>query len=151
MSTSPPPNTPDYNSESVGPTSSATPAPSAGPTPSAAPTPGGPVVLDRDFAIEQACGDLEFLNELLELFVADASSQMESMQGALSEGDNDVAERNAHSNKVSAANIGALAVQEVAKTLEAMIREGELDRVGPQIATVQTELDRFKEHVEGDG
>lgn len=157
MSTSPQPNAPDHNSESTAPAPSAARTPSDGLTSSAAPTssdapaPGGPVVLDREFAIEQTCGDLEFLSELLELFVADAANQMESMQGALSEGENDVAERNAHSIKGSAANIGALAVREVAQTLETMIHEGELEGVQPQIATVQTELDRFKEHVEQDG
>ena len=71
-------------------------------------------------------GDLAFVDELIDTYIDDAMVQLEAMRGAAAAGDAEAMVRPAHSLKSSSANVGATAVAEASRTLEADGRSGSI-------------------------
>jgi HPt (histidine-containing phosphotransfer) domain-containing protein len=71
-------------------------------------------------------GDEELYRELLELFRDDAPLQMHTLEQALQEGNLPVVERQAHTLKGAAANVGASAVRDAALGIECAARHQDL-------------------------
>ena len=69
-------------------------------------------------------GDLEFVDELIDTYIDDASVQLEAMRRAAAAGDVEAMIRPAHSLKSSSANVGAAALAEASRALEADARSG---------------------------
>lgn len=67
----------------------------------------GVAVLDRDMAVERMGGDEELYDEIVEVFFEDVPVQLEILWTAFREGDQVTAERQTHSLKSAAGNIGA--------------------------------------------
>lgn len=69
-------------------------------------------------------GDLGFVDELIDTFLDDATAQLDDMRQAASAGDAARMVRPAHSLKSTSANVGAMALAELCRSLEADGRSG---------------------------
>ena len=91
-------------------------------------------ILDRAaFAhlLEITGDDLEFVDELVDTYLEDATTQLEAMRRAAAAGDAGAVVRPAHSLKSSSANVGATALAELCRSLEAEAGSGAIaDAVG---------------------
>jgi PAS domain S-box-containing protein len=88
-------------------------------------------------------GDVELLDELVELFAQDSPNQVENIAAAIQEGDAKKLEESAHKLKGAAANFGARATQDVAFRLERMGREGDMERAPRIFEDLCAELGRL--------
>ena len=76
--------------------------------------------------LKQMSGE-DFIGELIDAFLEDAPSMLEAMRAALESTDVESFRRNAHSLKSNANTFGAMELGELAKELEAMGRDGNLE------------------------
>ena len=82
-------------------------------------------------------GDVDFLSELVEAYVASSPGLFASMQQAIATGEASALQRAAHSLKTGSANFGALAFAAQCKELEDMGKMGALDCAGTQSRTLE--------------
>jgi len=68
--------------------------------------------------------DLEFVDELVDTYLEDATAQLDAMRQAADTGDAAAMIRPAHSLKSSSTNVGAMALSELCRSLEADGRSG---------------------------
>ena len=80
----------------------------------------------------------ESLQELLECYLRDSQKILNNLDSVLSEKDVKEATRLVHSLKSTSANIGAMSISELAKELEALARDEQLDEI-------RARLDRLNE------
>ena len=76
-----------------------------------------PAGLER--LLEITGGDLEFVDELVDTFLDDAEAQLAAMDAAVAAGDPEALVRPAHSLKSNSDNVGATALRDLARQLEA--------------------------------
>ncbi|HET6745335.1 MAG TPA: Hpt domain-containing protein [Candidatus Limnocylindria bacterium] len=99
-----------------------------------------PPVLDEQVLAEMMAatgGDLGFVRELVETYLADTPVQLEAMAAAVEADDAAALVRPAHTVKSSSASLGAMRLSMRARELEAAGRSGELgpaDRAGLEAA-----------------
>ena len=74
--------------------------------------------------LEIAGGDLEFVDELIDTYLDDAAGQLDAMRAAAAAGDAAAMVRPAHSLKSTSANVGAVGLVELCRSLEADGRSG---------------------------
>ena len=101
-------------------------------------------ILNWTESLERVDGDEEILKEIIQIFVEDAPRQLHGLIKALEEGDADLAQRQAHSLKGSALNVGAELVTKVADAIEKLTRQGELSEARRQLGDLVTELDTLR-------
>lgn len=82
----------------------------------------GPAVLDMTVLRDISESSGIPAGELLELFVADARSNVADLRDAYRLGDRETVNRHAHSMKSSAASVGAMRMAECARALEQATR-----------------------------
>jgi len=87
-----------------------------------------------DHLLEITGNDLEFVDELIDTYLADASLQLEAMQAAAASGDAAALVRPAHSLKSSSANVGAMALADICRALEAAARTGDVPDAQGRVA-----------------
>ncbi len=92
-------------------------------------------------------GDRTFMNEILNLFLADTASRLEATRQAVEQSDADRIRREAHTIKGASANIGAMALREAAFALETAARDGDSSTCGELLARVTFEFQRLGEHL----
>ena len=86
--------------------------------------------------LEMTGGDLEFLDELVDTYLVDGEAQVAALRTAA---DSDAVEelvRPAHSLKSSSLNIGALALGDLCRTLEADARGGTVADAGARVEAI---------------
>lgn len=88
-----------------------------------------PAALER--LLEITGGDAEFVEELVDTFIADAVGQLDALDAAAAAGDIDGLIRPAHSLKSNSENVGAIALRDLARQLEA---DGRTDGVADPTA-----------------
>jgi HPt (histidine-containing phosphotransfer) domain-containing protein len=76
--------------------------------------------------LKQMSGE-DFINELIDAFLDDAPNMILNMRSALTVGDVESFRRNAHSLKSNANTFGAVELSVLAKELEMMARENNLE------------------------
>ena len=91
---------------------------------------------------------VDFINELIDAFLDDAPLMIQNMQTAVAAGDVESFRRNAHSLKSNAYTFGAAELGILAKELERMGKENNLD-VGDRFATLNEELAKVVEELKG--
>jgi HPt (histidine-containing phosphotransfer) domain-containing protein len=89
-------------------------------------------------------GDREFAEELVEMWESKTDEDLVVLKRCIGDGDAQTLLRVAHSLKGASANLGAVAVQESAKTLEYMGRGGDLTGAEPALLTLMTQIDEAK-------
>ena len=90
----------------------------------------------------------DFINELIDAFLEEAPSMISQMEAALSSRDADVFRRNAHSLKSNANTFGAMELGALAKELEMMGRENNLD-VGNRLEILKEAFQQVSNELAG--
>ena len=80
----------------------------------------------------------EFLEELIDVYLEDTPNRLVQLRQALDGGDTETLIREAHTLKSSSANLGAMALSALAKTMEFAGRNGKL-------ADMETDVHQFKQ------
>jgi HPt (histidine-containing phosphotransfer) domain-containing protein len=102
-------------------------------------------VLDQatlDSLVDSVGGDIEFLAELIDTYVADAPLQLEALNSALAAGDVAELVRPAHTLKSASASLGALGLAERCRQLEQSAKTGSLEGAAQTIDGIAAEVER---------
>lgn len=86
-------------------------------------------------------GGKDFLLRMIDNFVAQSPKRIDSARKSLESGDLKAIHLIAHSLKASAANLGAIKVQEVAERLEEMASIGLREHIGEAVGKIEKVLD----------
>ena len=88
-----------------------------------------PIVDERilDEMVETTGGDIGFVRELVETYLADAPEQLDAINAAVQADDAAALVRPAHTLKSSSATVGAMRLSSVARELEMAGRTGTLE------------------------
>lgn len=90
----------------------------------------------------------DFINELIDAFLEDAPQMIQNMQTAVAAGDVESFRRNAHSLKSNAHTFGATELGALAKELEFMAKENNVD-VGNRFVILNEALGKVMEELKG--
>jgi len=90
----------------------------------------------------------DFLSELMNTFFEDTPIQFENMKNALAAGDAEAFRRAAHSLKSNAATFGAVKFSALARELEMMGRDNNLE-VGDKLQALQEAFVQTREQLNG--
>ena len=107
--------------------------------------PAGRDVFDRAALLDRVGGDEEFLEEVLNVFLADIPGQVAALREGLEKSDTDMVRRRAHSIKGAAANVGALRLQKAAREIEEAAEAGDMSKAASLVETVGDGLEEFRE------
>jgi len=94
--------------------------------------------------LELVRGDAALLRELIGMFLEDCPQQMANIRTAVREHDAAGLRSTAHLLRGAIGNFGLSAAYEAARTLEAMGRDGRLDKADACFATLETEVARLQ-------
>ena len=93
-------------------------------------------VLDQaalDSLLKMVGGDAEFVDELVDMFLADVPLQLAGLSAAVAAGTAADAVRPAHTLKGTAASIGARVVEAISRSIEEQARTGGVDGLEAQV------------------
>lgn len=82
---------------------------------------------------------------LVQVFLEDAPGHVDTLEAAASNNDLPAMIAPAHTLKSAAANLGAMALSDAAKRIEAGARQGDLPRAAIAVAVLDAELRRARE------
>jgi CheY-like chemotaxis protein len=107
-------------------------------------------VFDRDGLLDRLMGDEDLAVDIVGGFVEDMAGQMESIRNneAL-RADGEAFVRLAHTVKGACANVGAMAMREVAREMEEKARKGLIDEAMALRTGLEEGLEEFREAVRG--
>jgi len=97
--------------------------------------------------LKQMSGE-DFINELIDAFLDDAPNMIAAMESARAARDVESFRRNAHSLKSNATTFGAGDLSRLAKELEMMGRENNLD-IGERLGVLKEEFEKAAEELRG--
>jgi len=90
----------------------------------------------------------DFINELIDAFLDEAPTMIQNMYAALDEKDVESFRRNAHSLKSNANTFGATELGTLARELELMSRENNLE-VGNKLEILKQTFDKVADELKG--
>jgi PAS domain S-box-containing protein len=99
--------------------------------------------------LERLGGDREFLAELLEIFRADYPLQIAKAREAIAQGDASALEHHAHALKGALINLSAKPASHMAAAIEAMSKHGETAQAASKLASLEEEVTRVLDALEG--
>jgi signal transduction histidine kinase/DNA-binding response OmpR family regulator len=116
------------------------------PQPEVPPSDGsdGKAVFDQKFLLDRLEGDEELFKEIVRTFLDDAPLQVEKLKQALREENLSQIEKQAHSLKGAAMNIGGNALQAIAFEVELSGKKGDLKRNQELIPRLEKEFTRLQ-------
>lgn len=82
-------------------------------------------------------GGGKLMAQMVRLFLENSPARMEQIRAGLEGGEVGLAEKGAHSLKSSAANVGALAVRDLAAAMEAVAARGDLGQARDDLADLE--------------
>ena len=106
-------------------------------------------VLDRDAILERMEGDVELLEEIVQLFLEDSPRLIAAMRDSLANADAAGLRMAAHAMKGSLSNFGSLPAGVLAFELEVMGRDGNLDNAAAVFASFLMSLERLQPQLLG--
>lgn len=101
---------------------------------------------NKEFALEQATDDRELLLELLDIFKASLSADLQRIKEGLAAEDSGKVAGAAHSIKGASSSLGITGITEIAKRIEDNSTAGGLEQVGdllPQLELMCQEMGRM--------
>jgi HPt (histidine-containing phosphotransfer) domain-containing protein len=114
-----------------------------------------PPTLDFERVEEATGGDYEFMKELVDLFLEDATERLRELEAALATNDAEQLGKCAHKLKGSSANVGADHMSHLAKSLEERAKQSNLDQADELVAMIARQLSevgpRFHRYIESHG
>jgi PAS domain S-box-containing protein len=99
------------------------------------------LILNKEPVLKNLDGNEELLAELYEIFLRSAPDRFAELESALKAGDEATAMRASHSLKGNAATVGAPMVNEAAKAVNDMLKEGEWERAKAMLPELSKALD----------
>ena len=87
--------------------------------------------------------------ELAELLVDTGMADLGNMESAVEEGDTDTAAKAAHSIKGASGNLGIMDIYELAKTIEAELRNNNVASASNQLKELRAKLETLAKLVKG--
>ncbi|HZU61729.1 MAG TPA: response regulator, partial [Solirubrobacteraceae bacterium] len=113
---------------------------------------GGPTSGEGEVNLEAAAlqnlrdlGGVEFLTEVVDVFMADAPALISSLRTSLERGDTEELRRAAHTLKSNGATLGAVAFAKLCHTLEQAAKEGRLDGLSQLVDQIGREYPTLQE------
>lgn len=97
--------------------------------------------------LKQMSGE-DFINELIDAFLDDAPGMIDNLSAALETRDVESFRRNAHSMKSNANTFGAMELGALAKELEFMARENNLE-IGNRLEVLEEAYEKVAEELKG--
>ncbi len=107
-----------------------------------------PVIDKATFDELKQMSGADFINELIDAFVEDAPDMISQMRAALATKDVESFRRNAHSLKSNANTFGAMELGALAKELEFMGKENNLD-IGNRLEVLNEAFGKVTEELRG--
>jgi HPt (histidine-containing phosphotransfer) domain-containing protein len=107
-----------------------------------------PVINQATFEELKGLSGADFINELIDAFLEDGLNILQNMQTALETKDVESFRRNAHSLKSNANTFGATELGTLAKELEFMGRENNLD-IGNRLEVLKGTFEKVAEELRG--
>ena len=107
-----------------------------------------PVIDRATFEELKSLSGADFINELIDAFLEDAPNMIQNLQTALETGNVESFRRNAHSLKSNANTFGAVELGTLAKELEFMGRENNLE-VGDRVEILKNLFEKVAEELRG--
>jgi HPt (histidine-containing phosphotransfer) domain-containing protein len=89
--------------------------------------------------------DVAFVDELVDTFLDDATTQVDALRAAATADDAEAAIRPAHSLKSSSTNVGAARLADLTRAIEADGRAGLVPDLAERVDAVETELAAVRE------
>ena len=102
-------------------------------------------ILDIPLSLQQSAGNAQLARELLEMLLTELPDLREKLETAIVERDMLSTWDYAHKIYGSTAYCGVPALREVAKVLEAAVKEGNLPKIEAQFEDLTYEIDRLLE------
>jgi len=102
-----------------------------------------PEVLEQaalDSLLQAVGGDADFVDELIDTFIADVPQQLAELRAAVASGTAADAIRPAHTLKGTAGSIGARAVEAMSRSIEEAARAGSVDGLEAQLGELERRL-----------
>jgi HPt (histidine-containing phosphotransfer) domain-containing protein len=106
---------------------------------------GGPI--DRptyDALLKMTGDDHEFVDDLIDTYLADAVDQLAALDAAVEAADAAALTRPAHSLKSSSLNVGALELGRLGRELEEQGRAGQLDGAAERVAAAHRQFEAVR-------
>lgn len=100
-------------------------------------------VVDKEALLELVDNDPEFLDHLIQTFLDDCTTYMESIREAVEKGDADGVAREAHGLKGAVANLQAKPAQKAARRLEHLGRTGAMDEAPAALEELEEKVGRL--------
>ena len=107
-----------------------------------------PVIDQAIFEELKQMSGADFINELIDAFLEDAPTMIQSMRTAAAAGDVETFRRNAHSLKSNAYTFGAAELGRLARDLEVMGRENNL-AIGHKVEVLNQEFEVVAQELRG--
>jgi PAS domain S-box-containing protein len=101
-------------------------------------------VLDMEGLLGRLGQDRDLADEVIQVFLKDAPTKISGLEQAVALGETDTAKRLAHTLKGASANVGANALNRIARAAEEAAASGELEEVGRLLKPLQEELVRVQ-------
>lgn len=108
----------------------------------------GAQVFDLDIALKRVGGEMDFLLELLRLFLHACPSQLEQIRDAIARGDGKTVASVAHKISGAVGNFGCLVVHGTAQKLEQLGRDNKLPEAAQACAQLRAEIEEIRATVE---
>jgi len=105
------------------------------------------VIFDREGFLKRVMGDAGLARELAELFLKDMPGQVEQLKVAIATGDMRLGGQQAHRIKGAASNVGGVALQKVAHSMEVAGKGGDLKRLGSLIPELEEQFELLKQSI----
>ncbi len=96
-------------------------------------------------------GDEQSVRELFCEFFHELEPRLSMLKSGLAESRADLVDTAAHAIKGSAANLGAEAVRECARTVEELARASRLSEIEPLLGRLENELERLRAWIDQNG
>ena len=106
------------------------------------------IPLDMETTLRRFDGDKDFFREMMLEFLEYVPKQLQILNEAVKKGDAKLVERESHSLKGAAGNMGANALVEWANQLELLGRKFDLDSAKKLMENLKTDTERLKMYVE---
>jgi HPt (histidine-containing phosphotransfer) domain-containing protein len=104
-------------------------------------------VFDRESVLEMVDGEVEFVQELVELFLADLPTQLETLRNGIENNDAETVQYTGHRLKGSIGNLGGRRAQYAIRDLEQQARQGDLTGIAELFAQCEIELQAFEQEL----
>ena len=106
------------------------------------------VIFDLDSVLDMVDGEIDFMQELIELFLTELPAHLDTIRRGISEGDTEGVLQIAHRLKSSVGNLGGRRAQSVVCELEQQARTGSLASADELLTRCEFELAQFQQELQ---